>query len=64
VEKTKSLLQHKTVITPLRYKNNNLVIIPQEKSELLQASHLANTFKPHKIVPDTPHLLRVEEFIS
>ncbi|KAL4096692.1 hypothetical protein QTP88_021597 [Uroleucon formosanum] len=62
-KKTKSLLKHKTVIPPLRYQNNNLAITPKEKSELL-ASHLANTFKPHNISPDTPHLLRVEEFIS
>jgi len=63
VEKTKSLLKHKTVIPPLRYQNNNLVITTQEKSELL-ATHLTNTFKSHNISPHTPHLLQVEECIS
>ncbi|KAL4126021.1 hypothetical protein QTP88_010253 [Uroleucon formosanum] len=53
----------KEVIRLKRRARNTWQRTPKEKSELL-ASHLANTFKPHNISPDTPHLLRVEEFIT
>jgi len=63
VEKNQITSKTQNCHPPSLLQNNNLAIIPQENSELL-ASHLANTFKPHNISPDTPHLLRVEEFIS
>ncbi|KAF0695318.1 Uncharacterized protein FWK35_00037665, partial [Aphis craccivora] len=61
--KTKSLLKHKTIFSPLQRRNCNLAISDQDKTELL-AQYFSNVFKPHSILPKNSHLDQVNEFIN
>jgi len=61
--KTKSLLKHKTIFSPLQRRNCNLAVSAQDKAGLL-AQHFSNVSKPHSILPDNSHLDQVNKFIN